>query len=323
MEFIYPETIYLMLIPTILLLFLISTNRDFIDKYFSKDILEKLRQQNSALSKSARNALLFLALLLMIFALARPVLPKGEVELKAKGYDLAIALDISKSMLAKDLYPSRLDFAKRKIKELIKLNQNSKISLLAFSNSSFIVSPLTMDSETTIFLLENLNTESLSNAGTSILSALKSANRVLKDSKERVVVIFSDGGDESEFSKEIDFAKENNLRVYVITTATKEGAPIEEDSGFIKDTDDKIVITTLNESIKDLALNSNGAYINSTLSNEDISAITEHMKIYLEKKEFKSKTIKDYIELFYYPLALAVLILLFAFSSVKRKKKND
>lgn len=321
MEFIYPDTIYLMLIPAIALLALIATNKSFIDRYFDKDVLNRLKLQNSALSRGARNALLFLALILMILALARPVLPKGEVELKAKGYDLVVALDISKSMLAKDFYPNRLDFAKKKIKELIKLNQNSKISLIAFSNRSFIVSPLTMDSDTTLYLLENLNTSSLTSAGTSILSALKSANRVLKDSKERVVVIFSDGGDTKEFKDEIEFAKENNLKVYIVTIATIEGAPIEENGGFIKDENEKIVISTLNSSIKELALNSGGAYIEATLINDDMKAISNHMKTSLQKSEFKSKTIKDYVELFYYPLGLAIFILIFAFSSINRKNQ--
>ncbi len=319
MEFIYPETIYLMLIPAIFLIILIATNKSYIDKFFDKEILEKLKLHNSALSKSARNSLLFLALILMIIALSRPVLPKGEVELKSKGYDIVVALDISKSMLAKDFYPNRIDFAKRKVKEFIKLNQNSKIALIAFSNRSFIVSPLTNDSETTTYLLENLNTSSITDGGTSVISALNSANRVLKEQKDKIVVIFTDGGDSSEFQNEINFAKENNLRVYVVSIATIEGAPIEENGGFIKDESGKIVISKINPAIKELAINSNGAFVEATLMSEDMKAIANHIKTSLQKSEFKSKAIKDYVELFYYPLGLAVLILIFAFSSIRKK----
>lgn len=319
MIFLHHDVIYLMLIPTILLIYLIATNKSEINRIFDKDTLEQLKLKSDSLTKNMRNALFFTALIFMILALARPVVLKDEIEIKAKGSDIVIALDISKSMIAKDIYPNRLEFAKRKIQEFIKLNKKNKIALIAFANQSFIVAPLTNDSETIEFLLKNLSTKSLNLKGTSLISSLQSVDKILNKSDDKNLVLFTDGSDSKNFEKEIDFAKENDIKIYIVNIGTEKGAPMQENQSFIKDKNGNIVITKLNESIKELAFATSGAYIKASIANSDIELISKEIENQAKIKEFGSKKIKDYTELFYYPLIFAVTILLFAFSSIPKR----
>ena len=317
MQFVYINVIYLMLIPVLVLMFLILTKKNSFDKYFSKDILEKLCISSKYFSNKSRNIILFISLIFMIIALSRPVANEKQQELKQKLNAIVIAIDISKSMKASDIYPNRLEFAKKKLLDIIDISKTNAIAVVLFAKSSFILSPVTQDFTSLKILIENLDTGMNFDNGTNIYSTLETTNKLLKNYKNKNLILLSDGGDKKEFDEEIEFAKKNNISVYTISTATKQGAAIKQDDGnYLTDKNNNIVTVKLNEDIKNLSLETSAAYINYSLDSNDIKQILNEIDSKSKKEEFKKQKFKTYTELFYYPLGLGIFLLLIAFSSL-------
>lgn len=319
MIFLKPEYLYMMLIPALVLFYFITMQKSVLHEYFDSKVLEKLRFDNDALGKIGRNMMLFMALLLMIVALARPVKEKGEVQIKSKAIDMMVALDVSKSMMAGDFYPSRLAFAKKKFVEFVDSFKEANIGVIAFSAEGFLVSPMTQDSSTLKYLVNNLSLDSMSLAGTDLAIPIQKGEAFLKKSKEKIVIIFTDGGDSVDFSEEIALAKKYHESIYIYAVATPQGAPIEQKGVALKDKEGNIVITKLNSAIKKLAFESGGAYIVGNYEDDSIALMVEDIKKKFKTRELKEKKIKEYQELFYYPLSLAMLFLLFAFHSFPKR----
>lgn len=308
-----------MLIPIILLMFLILTNKDSFQKHFSKEVLEKLSIANKAMGKTTRNILLFISLILMTIALARPVANEKEHSFKQEVAAIVVAIDVSKSMLANDIYPNRLAMAKQKLLNIIELSKKNAIAVVLFAKSSFILSPVTQDFNSLKILVENLNTGLNFDNGSNIFSTLESTNKLLKEYDNKNLILLTDGGNNDSYVKEIEFANANKINIYTVATATKKASPIKlEDGKFLTKKDGSIVTVSLNENIKNLSLNTNGGYINYSISNDDIKQILADIDRKSSKKELESKKFKTYTELFYYPLALALFLLLIAFSSLPK-----
>ncbi|MDQ1263312.1 MAG: Ca-activated chloride channel [Campylobacterota bacterium] len=321
MTFLYPEFIYYMLPPLILLFALLLTQKEKELSYFTTEVADKLRVSANTLTLKARNGIFFLMGVLLIFALANPVLEDGNVEVKAKSADVLLALDISDSMLATDIYPNRLEGAKLKALALIRELKNERVGIVAFAKNSYLVSPMSFDKASVAFLLQGLNTTFITEQGTDFLPLLEVVSRTQKDKKRKYLLLLSDGGDKSDFSEEIDFAKKNDITVFILAIATKKGAPIRRSDGsFIKE-NDEIVISKLNENIARLATETGGVYIEGTSASNDVKAMLKEIASLEDKAEIKSKEVKKYIPLFYYPLSLALLLLLLATSSLPKRER--
>ncbi|NPA03860.1 MAG: VWA domain-containing protein [Epsilonproteobacteria bacterium] len=317
MKFLNFEFIPLMLLPSFLLLYLILTNKSILERIFDPKLLKRLKIEGG-LSKKLRLILLFLAFFFMILALARPVYQKGIIEVERYRSDLVIALDISRSMKAKDYYPNRLTFAKRKIEEFIENSSNLQIGLLAFAKDAYIISPITDDKTSLKYLLNKLDTDLLSLKSTNFFSALMSANFLLKKSKDKNLLLVTDGGDQTDFKELIEYAKSNRFKISILAVATKKGAPIEEEGGgFVKDKEGNVVITRLNEKIKELAQATNGVFVQATYTNEDIKTLLKQFQI--GTKEAKVEKIVDQVELYPFFLVFALLFLFISFFSIPGK----
>lgn len=313
-----------MLIPIFLLMFLIMTNKDSFQKYFSKEILEKLSVANKYMGKTTRNILLFIALILMTIALSRPVINENEQSFKQEVASIVIAIDVSKSMLATDIYPNRLTLAKQKLLNIIENSKQNAIAVILFAKSSFILSPVTQDFNSLKILVENLSLGMNFDNGSNIFSTLETTNKLLKDYDNKNLILLTDGGNNDSYEDEIKYANEHKINIYTIALATSNATPIKLDNGkFLTKEDGSIVTVTLNENIKNLSLNTNGGYINFSINNDDINQILEDINRKSSKKELESKKFKTYTELFYYPLGLAILILLIAFSSFPTLRRKN
>ena len=324
MEFLYPNVLWMMLAPSILLIYLISTNKTNLQLVFEKEILQKLKANESGLDVTTRNILIFTSLLLLILALSRPVILQKEKEIKQNLIPVVVALDVSKSMLSNDIYPNRLELAKKKIKVFLNISKNSAIGIVFFAKSTFILSPITKDFNTLSYMLENIDSRGLNfDNGSNFISLLESSNELLEDYESKNIIILSDGGNNTQFYEEIDFIKNNNIKVYVIATATKKGAPIPTKNGYLTNKDGDIVTVKLNDNIKDLALDSGGGYIDFTIDDKDIKAINSELLSRSKKEQLDTKKIKLYTELFYYPLALGIFFLFISLFSFPRLRQNS
>ena len=324
MQFLYINVIYLMLIPSIILMILIIKKKNSFEKYFTEETLNKLSISNNYFSNKARNTTLFISLLFMIFALARPVTNEKIHDTKQQLNAIVIAIDVSKSMMANDIYPNRLEFAKKKLLDIIELSKTNALGVILFAKSSFILSPITQDFSSLKILIKNLDTGINFDNGTDIYSTLETTNKLLENYTAKNLILLSDGGDKNEFKEEIEFANKRNITVFTIGTATNEGSAIKLDDGnYLVDTKGNIVNVDLNENIKKLSLETSGGYINYSLDSNDISEILKEINSKSEKQEFKEKRFKTYTELFIYPLSLGLFFLLIAFSSLPSFKSKN
>lgn len=323
MDFLHPEFLYYMLPVLIILFVLLLTQKDTGENYFSKEVMDKLRVNSNTLTLKARNVLFFLVGFLMILGLAQPVIKDGKIEVKAKSSDIIIALDISDSMLAQDVYPNRLAMAKQKALTLLDEAPNERVGIVAFAHNSYLVSPLSFDTGAVSFLLSKLDTSSITQKGTDFITMLETVANTEAKTDKKYLLVLSDGGDEEDFSQAITLANEEGISVFVLGIGTSSGAPIKlKDGSFIKYKGD-IIISKLNENISELATQTGGVYIQNTTSNKDIKTMLKEIISATDKKELRTQEVQKYVALFYYPLILAMLILLIAFSSLGRRVKHN
>lgn len=312
-----------------ILMFLIVTNKDKFQDIFSQESIEKLSVKNKYMTKTTRNILFFLVLILMTISLARPVMNEKEHKIDQETVFFVMALDVSKSMLANDIFPNRLTFGKKKILDIIDYAKQNSIAIVLFAKSSFILSPVTEDFNSLKTLVNRVDTGLNFDNGSNIFSTLEVSKKLLKDVKDKNLILITDGGNKSEYKKEIAYAKENGIKIYILGLATNKPTPIKlQDGSFLTKDDGSIVTVKLNEDIKNLSLNTNGAYIKYSNSNEDIKQLIDEINYSSKRQRQESRNYKTYTELFYYPLALALFILLIAFSSrpklseIFKKNKN-
>ena len=310
----------LLLIP---LIYFMSTKSYELDTIFSKRVLDKIQIKNSSLSKRAKNILLISTIALTIIALARPQIDKGEIRVKSSFINVVTAIDMSKSMFANDVYPNRFEFAKKKFLESLNYFKKAKIALIGFSSQTFLISPLTEDYYSLKFLAKNIKMDYLSLKGTDILNLLKSSNELFGEEKRKILLIFTDGGDKKDFSKEIDYAKAHNISIYIYNIGTTKGGVIKEKNGVVKDKNGDIVVVKRNDKIKELALKSSGAFMTYSLAKDDIKLLVDTIEKRYKAEEEENSTIKDRRELFYYPLLLAILLFFATLFSAPKFKKGD
>ena len=320
-EFKYPEVL-LLLVLALVMLFFLKNSKGSLEKIFKKEILKKVHSKSSGLSGKVRNILLILAFVFGIFALARPQIDRGEMKVKNSFVNVVVGFDISHSMFANDLYPNRFEFAKRKFYTLLQNLKNTKVALIGFSSRSFLIAPLTEDYNSLKFLTKNLGLEYLNLRGTSIMSALESANNLFEDNDKKTLVLFTDGGDKKDFSKEIAYAKAHKITVFVYAVATSKGGVIKTKNGVLKDKQGNIVVVKRNDAIKELALKTGGAYMIYSLKNSDMKELAKLISSKYKAKIEGETTIKIRQELFYYPLAVAIVLLFMALFSLPRLKKE-
>jgi len=320
LSFLHPEFLYFMLVPLFIFFGLLLTKKESQMHFFSEEVIAKLRVGSSGLSMKVRNILFLFIGFFMIVALAEPVINNGVIKVQAKSADIMIAFDISDSMLARDVYPNRLELAKQKAIELLKLAPNERIGVVAFAKNSYLVSPMSFDHGAVNFLLHQLDTTNITEKGTNFLSMLEVVDKSIKNDKKYLLII-SDGGDKDSFKDEIAFAKEKNITIFVLGVGTKKGSPIKKKDGSFIKYKGEIIISKLNDNISELATATGGVYIQNVKSDKDIKTMLKEMESKSKKKELKSEEVHRYIALFYYPLGLALFLLLIATSSF-RKSSN-
>ena len=318
MTFLYPEFIYLMLLPAALLIYLINTNKDVLERIFEPETLQRLRISGDSLGRHGHNTLLFVVFFFMTLALARPVIEEGEQVVETGGENVVVALDLSASMMARDFYPDRLAFAKQKLAELLPKLAVRRVGLIAFSGAAFVAAPLTEDKEALIFLLRRLENGNVSAEGTDPESALRGAAKLLGP-KGGILLLVTDGGEEDRVQDLAKLAKESRLAVSVWMVATRRGAPVPP-KYLPGENNETTVVTRANEKLRQLAELTGGVYVPATLSQEDEKALEAWFAEREQKSRTVRKRIRHRIELFYYPLILALLFLPFALYSFGGRK---
>lgn len=287
-------------------------------RYLTATQHQGLLLRNWSLYKSIIKLVLFyLGLCALFIALLRPAWGIIEYKVEQEGRDLLIAIDVSRSMLAQDLLPNRLEFAKKKIRQLVQKLTCERVGLLLFSGSAFIQCPLTKDYATFFMFLDQLDAETISSGSTAIDQAIKKALDVyqqVSDRKNKLLVIFTDGED---FSSNLAGIKaralELGLTLFTIGLGTVEGAPIpiiDEHSHSIdhlRDAKGAVVITKLNEGIlKALSDATGGIYLKAAQDDTDIVQLIKRVHGF-EKERLEEQKISKEQDRYYIFAALSFL----------------
>ena len=309
------ELLYLT-IPVVLLWFFIHSKNNSIEALFSAEVLEKISLNNHKISTKIRLRLLLLSMILILIALSKPTLESGEIKVNKRLSDLVVAIDMSKSMLANDIYPNRFEFAKNKLLNSFDGIKNTRIAILGFANQAFLISPLTDDLSSLKFLIKNLYLDSISLTGTNILNILQSSNDLFGGALNKQVLLLTDGGDNDNFDKEIDYANEHNIQVFIFDITSERGSSIQTEEGALEDAYGNLVIVRENPNIENLANQTQGKYLKYSLNNDDLSKFINTFK---RLSSSKNISIAQKQQLFYYPLILALILLFSAFFSLPKK----
>lgn len=253
-----------------------------------------------------------LTFIFIVLALSRPIVEQEPIKSEQFLSDVIIAQDLSFSMYAQDIEPSRMAYSKKMLKRLLYEKQKSRFGVLGFTTNAIILSPLTEDRELLEHLFDALDEKFVITKGSDVMSALK-LSRDISSSKRVRVVIFSDGADELDYRAEAAFAKKSNLIVNVFMTASEIGGVLRLESGeLLKDESGDIVISRQNSAIKAIADATGGVYTKDF--DELLSALNE-----MDQEEYKSEVeIVRNIELFYYFIALAIITFLLSVTTLKR-----
>jgi len=261
---------------------------------------------------------LFISFTFMVVSLARPVFYSNLISKDKLNLEFVLALDLSKSMLAQDIKPNRFEFSKEKVEDLISKLDNEKVSLLGFSNQPYMIIPSTNNYEVFTYLINNLSIDDINKNGTDYFEILKSTNEILKHKTRKFLILFTDGGDNSDFQKEIAFANENNIEVSVYNIGTNKGSPIRFNDELVKDLDGNIVVSKLNTSIKNLSDKTNGIYMEQSLIRDDLTRILDNISN-RAIKDLKEDSLENKYEIFYIPLLISFIFFMLArFDGIKR-----
>ena len=299
------------------------------ERFAQKDLIGNLAPHFSAGRKIWKMVLTGSAFLLCIFALARPQWGFEWQEVKRTGLDILIGIDVSKSMLSRDMRPTRLDRSKYAVKDLIRKLNGDRVGLIAFAGTAFLQCPLTIDYNGFLLTLDDLNVETIPRPGTSISSAIKEAVDVLKgaDKKFKIFILITDGEElEGDAMRAASEAAQEGVRIYCVGVGTPEGdliPTVDErgEKGYLADRSGQVVKTHLNEDLlKKIAVATGGSYVRATPSDFGLMLLYDKSISKLEKRDIEAKMKKHYQERYQMFLGLAIAFLLLELLISERKR---
>ena len=317
-RFAQPQYLYLLLIvPLMWAIYFYSVyrNRKNMAKYGNPQILQSLAPDVSKYKPGTKFFLQQLALIVMIFIIARPQMGAKIETVKKQGVEIIIALDVSNSMLARDIAPSRVDKAKQMLSKLIDQLDNDKVGLIVFAGDAYTQLPITSDFVSAKMFLSTISPDMVPTQGTAIGRAIALAmNSFTPDqSADKAIIVITDA--ENHEDDAVQMAKEaaqKGIMVDVIGIGSEQGAPIPiggNDTNLRKDNQGNVVITKLNAQLgRDIAKAGDGIYISADNTGSALRALTAEVKK-MKKSDIESKVYSEYDEQFQ-GLAWIVLILL-------------
>jgi Ca-activated chloride channel family protein len=269
------------------------------------------------------------AILFAILALARPRWGFEWHEVKHRGVDVFVLLDVSRSMLAEDVRPNRLTQAKFAVKDLAQKLRGDRVGLVAFAGTAFVQCPLTVDYEAFRLTLQDANPGVIPVGGSTVGLAIRTALKGFEagEGRERAIVLITDGeSTDDDALQAADEAARQGVRIYCIGIGTTEGEliPVREPGKameFVKDQQGQVVKSRLDEeTLKQIALTTGGIYVRSAPGDFGMDDIYERGIAQLEQSEYESKLQKRYFERFQWPLGIALALLMMeAFISDRRR----
>ncbi|OMP32067.1 VWA domain-containing protein [Mangrovimonas sp. DI 80] len=319
----------LLVIPIIILLFLMLQVWKYRaqKKFANKELLQRLSPNQSLFKSILKIVVLCLAFACLALAMVNPKIGTKLETVKREGVDVVFAVDVSKSMLAEDIAPNRLEKAKQLVTQIINNLASDRVGIIAYAGKAFPQLPITTDYASAKMFLQNMNTDMLSSQGTAIDEAIELAKTYFDDEEQtnRVLIIISDGEDHSEMSSRVaEEANKQGIRIFTIGVGDVKGGPIPiKKNGVVlnykKDNNGETVITKLHEeTLKSIAEEANGEYINGSNTATVVETIHEILNK-MDKTEFESKEFADFKDQFQWFLGFGIFFLFIDIFLLERK----
>ncbi|MBV2169460.1 MAG: VWA domain-containing protein [Bdellovibrio sp.] len=319
---------YLWLIPVILVVgyFFDRLSRKRMQQAIGSRLYPFLSSSVSNKKRSFKTLLQVLTVFFFVLALARPQMGESQQEVKSEGVEIIFAVDVSESMMAEDVKPSRLAQAKAELSRLVDLMPGNKVGVVAFAGSAALLSPLTNDPGAIKMYLESLEANSVSSQGTNFTEALKvskeaferggvTTDEVVKVT--RVILLASDGEDhEPGALEEAKKMAGEGIRIFSLAYGTEKGGaiPVRDGMGFLKgykkDRQGQTILTTVKgDALRALAEAGKGSFYFATFGGDQTKLLVEDIAK-LEKTQFDSTVATQYEERFQALLLLGIVVAL-------------
>jgi Ca-activated chloride channel family protein len=329
------EPIYfylLAIIPAMIVIFLLvlwwkkRTQRNF----SNPDLLERLAPNSSTFKSTLKLIMLLLGISFLVVSLVNPKMGSKLKTVKREGVDVVFALDVSKSMLAEDIAPNRLEKAKQIISKIIDKLGSDRVGIIIYAGNSYPLLPITTDHAAANMFLQNANPDMVSSQGTAINEALELAKTYYNNDEQtnRFLVIISDGEDHEEETKQVALNLANEgVKIYTVGVGnTEKGGPIPmrlngSMIGYKKNNKGETVITKRMPGVlQGIADAANGKYIDGNVTENPVKQIS-NIITNAQKNEFETKQFSDYKDQFQWFLAIGILFLLLDVFLFEKKTK--
>ncbi|MEW6555795.1 MAG: VWA domain-containing protein [Elusimicrobiota bacterium] len=323
MEFAATVFVYflILIIPVVIILEYTSekNKRIFLRELFSTENIQKLFVRYDSRIIELKKVLKVIGLFFLLFALTGPKFGAKLVKIKKYGVDVIIAIDVSKSMLANDIQPNRLEKAKLELRSLIDKLSGNRLGIIAFAGKPFLQCPLTLDTASCKIFMNSLTTELIPVPGTAIGEAIDLAvkNFVKEERKYKALVILTDGEDhESDPVASALAAKKEGIKIFTIGFGTTRGELIPERDetgnvvGYRKNKKGETIMTKLDEAaLQKIAYQTDGKYYQATDGEIEVTRIADDISD-METKQLKAQKFERYEDKFYYFVAIGLFLLL-------------
>jgi len=293
-------------------------------------LIQILSPEKSNFKPILKIGIILLALAMGIIALANPKIGTKVEKVKREGIDIVFAIDISKSMLAEDIAPNRLEKSKQLVSQIINNLGSDRIGIIAYSGSAFPVLPLTTDYSMAKMFLQSMNPGMISSQGSNLDEAIKLSETYFEGSSNtsKLMILISDGEDHSEGAKNAaEDAKKMGLKIITIGVGTTTGGPIPyringtiESYHIDKSTNSRVITKLKPEALKAIAKAANGGYINGNNTKDVVDFVKKALNN-IQKKEFEATEVANYQSQFQWFLGIGFFLLLLDVFLLEKKTK--
>lgn len=298
-------------------------------EFGSEKAIQKLLVNVSNSKQRLKFTLQLMAVFFIVLALVNPKLGSKVETVNAKGVEIVFAIDVSKSMLCKDVAPNRLEKTKQIITQIINSIGSDRIGIVAYAGSAYPVLPMTTDYELAKMFTQSVNTDLISSQGTAIESAVQTSVDFFDNpTSGKAIILFSDGEDHESPNFDVSkLTKTKNVKIITVGIGTARGGNIEfvDELGFQqvkKDQNGQVVITKLNEEVlQKIASESKGTYVYENQISKAVSSIKSALSN-VEQQEFKAQQLAQKQSQFQWFLGIAFLLLLIDFFMVNQDFKG-
>jgi Ca-activated chloride channel family protein len=329
-RFAHPGLLYLLIVILLLVVFyvvMVGKKRKAIAEFGNPELLKPLMPLLSFKRGTWKFVMLMLALAFVILGVAGPQFGSKLQQVKKKGVELMIVLDVSNSMMAQDIKPSRLEKAKMAISRMVEKLSDDKVGLVVFAGDAYVQLPITTDYSSAKLFLSGINTDIVPVQGTAIGSAIDLAARSFTPEAEtsKAIIVITDG--ENHQDDAIIAAKrahEKGIVVHTIGMGLEQGAPIPQKGAsgqFMKDGQGNVVISKLDENtLQEVAKAGEGVYVRASNTDVGLNQLLDEVN-QMEKTLLEERVYSDYAEKYQYFLLVGLFFIWVEFMILGRKNK--